>query len=124
MPKIRISSSSAEHIARKLRILRQDRGLTQSQVAQSCSMSAVAYSKMELGCTNYNIARLEQLADLYDVHGADLIDSNIEKPRKLREYISPYDYEKVIREKEVMIQILTEKIYQMEDGHPHHPTGR
>ena len=51
----------------RLRVLRQNRGLTQGQVAQKLSLSVQAVSKWETGKNLPDIILLPEIADLYGV---------------------------------------------------------
>lgn len=51
----------------RLRELRQERGLTQGQVAQKLSLSVQAVSKWETGKNLPDIILLPEIADLYGV---------------------------------------------------------
>ena len=50
---------------RRLRDLREDRDLSQTQVAKMLGMSQTGYSKYETGENDIPVAILEKLADLY-----------------------------------------------------------
>ena len=52
---------------RRIRDLREDRDLTQKQVAQYLGMSQTGYSKYETGENDLPTAILIKLADLYNV---------------------------------------------------------
>lgn len=53
--------------ARRLRELREDRDLTQSDIARVLSCSQQAYSLYEAGARQIPIEQLIKLADFYDV---------------------------------------------------------
>ena len=50
---------------RRLRDLREDRDLSQTQVAKMLGMSQTGYSQYETGENDIPVAILEKLADLY-----------------------------------------------------------
>lgn len=114
MPKIQLTSDSSKRIGQKLRNLRLALGLSQQQVAENNELSAVAYSKMEAGQTNFNWARLEQLARFYNVNAPDLVDRSIRIPRSADTCKHPADYERIIRDKESLIRVLKEEIDHLE----------
>ncbi len=114
MPKIKLSSESSKSIGQKLKNQRLALGLSQQQVADRNEMSAVAYSKMEAGQTNFNWARLEQLAKFYGINAPDLVDRSVRIPRPADTCKHPADYEKIIRDKESLIRVLKERIEHLE----------
>ena len=50
---------------KRIRDLREDKDLTQTQVAQFLGMSQTGYSKYETGENEVPVAVLEKLADIY-----------------------------------------------------------
>ena len=52
---------------RRIRELREDRDLTQKQVAQMLGMSQTGYSKYETGENDIPTSVLQRLADFYNV---------------------------------------------------------
>jgi transcriptional regulator with XRE-family HTH domain len=59
-------------VGRRIRRLRHKMGWPQSHVAKQLNMSIPAFSKIETGITDINISRLRQIADLFDVHAAEI----------------------------------------------------
>jgi transcriptional regulator with XRE-family HTH domain len=54
-------------VAKKIRLLRQRKGLSQEEVALKLGISVPALSKIETGTTDVNISRIEQIAALFGV---------------------------------------------------------
>ncbi len=52
---------------RRIRDLREDRDLTQKQIAQMLGISQNTYSQYEIGVLNYPVDALIKLADFYQV---------------------------------------------------------
>jgi transcriptional regulator with XRE-family HTH domain len=52
-------------ICRRIRMLREQQGLTQFQVADQLGMSQAAYSRLESGSSDLTVHRAMQLADLF-----------------------------------------------------------
>ena len=64
---------------RRIRDLREDRDLTQKQVAQMLGMSQTGYSKYETGENDIPTQILIKLADFYDTSVDYLLDRTDEK---------------------------------------------
>lgn len=62
-----------DQIRQNVRDLREDKKLTQKQVAQKLEMSETGYAKMERGEVQIRIERLQQLAQIFEVDLSDLI---------------------------------------------------
>lgn len=60
----------------KIRTLREQKQLTQEDVAERLFMSVSGYSKIERGETRLNMERLEQIADVLDVDILELISKS------------------------------------------------
>ncbi|MCY1530397.1 hypothetical protein D9M68_655820 [compost metagenome] len=60
-------------IGRNIRILRQSKSWSQSDVATRLSISVPAFSKIETGITDINISRLNQIANLFEVSTVSII---------------------------------------------------
>ncbi len=62
--------------ANKLRELREDRKLSQKEVAKAVFMSQTAYSPLENGKNKVDIDKLLLFAKFYNVNPADLVENN------------------------------------------------
>lgn len=58
-------------IHEKIRFLRLEKGWTQEEVAAKLEMSLNGYGSIERGETNVNLARLEQIVNLFEVRLSD-----------------------------------------------------
>jgi transcriptional regulator with XRE-family HTH domain len=61
-------------VAKKLKMLRHERGWSQDDVAKQLDISIPAYSKIETGVTDINLSRLEQIANVFEISLSQLID--------------------------------------------------
>lgn len=61
------------HTYDKIRTLREQKQLTQEDVAERLFMSVSGYSKIERGETRLNMERLEQIADILEVDILELL---------------------------------------------------
>lgn len=60
----------------KIRFLRQQKGLTQEQIAELLDVTPQAYSKIEQGKTRLNIERIQQIANIFNIDITDLINND------------------------------------------------
>jgi len=95
-------------IEKKIKILRQNKGWSQADVAKMLNISVPAFSKIETGITDINISKLKRLTDIFDIslleifstgevhnviHHNELeiaketINAQIDKISELREYV-------------------------------------
>lgn len=63
-------------IQEKIRFLRQQKGLTQEQIAELLDVTPQAYSKIEQGKTRLNIERIQQIANIFNIDITDLINND------------------------------------------------
>ena len=61
-------------IASNIRKLREDRGLTQEQVAMALNVSSAAISQWETGVSVPRMGNIEKLAALFRVKKSDIVD--------------------------------------------------
>ena len=87
-------------LGKKIRLLRQQKGWTQQDVAKQLDVSIPAFSKMETGITDLNLSRLNQIAKLFNLTLVQLISNSETDDVK--------DYTKEIR-------FLNEKLQQKGD---------
>jgi len=87
-------------LGKKIRLLRQQKGWTQQDVAKKLDVSIPAFSKMETGITDLNLSRLNQIAKLFNLTLVQLISNSETDDVK--------DYTKEIR-------LLNEKLQQKGD---------
>jgi transcriptional regulator with XRE-family HTH domain len=60
----------------KIRLLRQLKGWSQEEAASKLEMSPNGYGSIERGETDVNLSRLEQIAALFGIKLADLLELN------------------------------------------------
>jgi len=87
-------------LGKKIRLLRQQKGWTQQDVAKKLDVSIPAFSKMETGITDLNLSRLNQIAKIFNLTLVQLISNSETDDVK--------DYTKEIR-------FLNEKLQQKGD---------
>lgn len=61
-------------MCRRVRLLRENAGLTQSDVADRLGISQAAYSRMESGASDLSLTRLLRIADMFNVTLTMLIE--------------------------------------------------
>jgi transcriptional regulator with XRE-family HTH domain len=71
--------SGISTISEKIRSLRQLRGYSQQNMADSLGVSVNAYSKIECGDTDVSWSRLEQIAKIFEIPISELVSFG-EKP--------------------------------------------
>ncbi len=72
----------------KLRNLRIQKGYSQSYVAMRLGISQQSYSKMERGCSNIPLSRLEAIAKIMEVELSQLIPTENKKITELTERVT------------------------------------
>ena len=65
-----------KYIGKNIRRLRQKKGWSQSQVAAQLNISVPAFSKIETGITDINISRLTQIATLFGIKAASILQDD------------------------------------------------
>jgi len=65
-----------KYIGKNIRRLRQKKGWSQSQVAAQLNISVPAFSKIETGITDINISRLTQIATLFGITAAGILQDD------------------------------------------------
>jgi transcriptional regulator with XRE-family HTH domain len=65
-----------KYIGKNIRRLRQKKGWSQSQVAAQLNISVPAFSKIETGITDINISRLTQIAALFGITAAAILQED------------------------------------------------
>ncbi|MFC3353372.1 helix-turn-helix domain-containing protein [Sphingobacterium zeae] len=63
-------------LGKKIRLLRQQKGWTQQEVAKQLDVSIPAFSKMETGITDLNLSRLNQIAKLFNLTLVQLVSNS------------------------------------------------
>jgi transcriptional regulator with XRE-family HTH domain len=63
-------------LGKRLRNLRKEKKWTQKYVANKMDMSVPAISKIESGNTDINFSRLQQIALIYDLTTAELLETD------------------------------------------------
>lgn len=87
-------------VAKAIRLLRQQRGWTQNDVAQRLEISIPSLSKIEAGITDLNLSRLNQIAELFNLTTVQLLS---------------YSGSEEVEEKADEVKVLSEKIQQRDD---------
>lgn len=62
-------------ITEKIRALREDRALSQEEMADKMSIAPNTYGKIERGETKLTLAKLEQIAEIFDIDVVELINN-------------------------------------------------
>lgn len=70
-------------IGKKIKILRQQKGWSQSDIAEMLSISIPAFSKIESDITDINMSRLTQIAGVFGVEVVELLSDT---PTPSQEY--------------------------------------
>ncbi|MCQ9122099.1 hypothetical protein BKG95_05945 [Rodentibacter pneumotropicus] len=65
-----------DQIRQNIRDIREDKNLTQADMAERLSMSVTGYAKLERGETNISIERLHRIAQVLGVDVIELMASN------------------------------------------------
>jgi len=87
-------------IAERLKKLRENSGLNQTQAAEKLGLSRVNYNRYENGEREPDNATLSRLADFFDVTTDDLLGRD--KQDKVSEPQKPKDLEKFLDNQEIM----------------------
>jgi transcriptional regulator with XRE-family HTH domain len=61
-------------LCRRLRALRESRGLTQRQIAEKLEISQAAYCRMERGQIEISVVKLMYLAAMYGVKVSEIVE--------------------------------------------------
>lgn len=61
---------------KKIKVMREMNQLTQEEVAEQLGMSTTGYAKIERGQTNMSVEKLKQIAQIFNVNVAQLLDDN------------------------------------------------
>ena len=98
------------HVYLKLRILRNERGLSQTNVAEDLGLSLTGYAKIERGETELTVARLYQIADYYKISIMQILEIN-----------EPSDLNETFKDKEISYlkqinQLLLEKLAKKDES--------
>jgi transcriptional regulator with XRE-family HTH domain len=70
-------------IGKRIKTLRQQKGWSQSDIAELLNISVPAFSKIESDITDVNISRLNQIAETFGVPVIDLISTRAEPSQSL-----------------------------------------
>ncbi len=87
-------------VGKVIRLLRQQRGWTQHDVAQRLDIAIPSLSKIEAGITDLNLSRLNQIAELFDLTTVQLLS---------------YSGSEEANEHADEVKVLSEKIQQRDD---------
>jgi transcriptional regulator with XRE-family HTH domain len=69
-------------LGKKIRLLRQEKGLSQENISDELKISVTAFSKIERGATNLPFTRLCQIAGFFDMTVPALLEWNEKKEKK------------------------------------------
>jgi transcriptional regulator with XRE-family HTH domain len=113
-------------IGKKIKSLRQQKGWSQSEMAEKLSISIPAFSKIETDITDLNISRLKQISEVFNVHIVELLSDNkvpnaeyVDELKKAKETIST-QAEKINKLQEYVIT-LYEELHKVKQGSVSHP---
>ncbi len=70
-------------IGKKIKTLRQQRGWSQSHIADLLSISVPAFSKIESDITDLSISRLKQIADVFNMPVVEMISDQADPSQSL-----------------------------------------
>lgn len=60
----------------KIKVMREMNQWTQEEVAEKLGMSTTGYAKIERGQTNVSVDKLKQIASIFNINVAQLLDDN------------------------------------------------
>lgn len=60
----------------KIKRIRELNDLSQEQMAEKLGLATSSYSKIERGLTNISLARLEEIAHIFNMNATDLLENN------------------------------------------------
>ena len=63
----------SDQLRQNIRDIREDKHLTQADMAEKLNLSETGYAKIERGESKLNIDRIQQIANVLEVNLADLI---------------------------------------------------
>jgi transcriptional regulator with XRE-family HTH domain len=66
-----------ERVAEKIRILRLSKNLSQQNIADELNLTVAAYSNIERGVSDINLARLSDIARILDTTPIDLLSEEL-----------------------------------------------
>lgn len=61
---------------KKIKVMREMNQLTQEEVAEQLGMSTTGYAKIERGQTNVSVEKLKQIAQVFNLNVAQLLDDD------------------------------------------------
>ena len=64
------------NLNQKIRTIREQNALSQEDMATKMNMSVNGYAKIERGQTNVSVEKLKQIAQVFNVNVAQLLDDN------------------------------------------------
>lgn len=111
-----------QDLGKKIKMLRQQNGWSQGDVAKKLDISVPAFSKIETGVTDINLSRLEQIATIFNISVVDLLTSqtpeqNIVRSDELKEAKSKVeDYASQILTLQQQVISLHEELRRVSNG--------
>src|ERR1700710_1809926 len=108
-----IKEQAKKTVGQSIKILRIKNGWNQEYIANRLGISIPALSKIETGVTDVNLSRLEQIANIYEVTLAQLV--NI-----YNDELAPIEFnsdilKKKLTEQEEQINALQRKVIELYD---------
>ena len=70
---VKINKTTQQYIGKKLRDLREDKKLSQENVADAVGISNTYYAGIERGEENPTVAVIEELCKLYKIKSSDIL---------------------------------------------------
>src|ERR1700712_3311678 len=99
-------------LGRKIRLLRQQKGWSQEEVAKKLDISIPAFSKIETGITDVNLSRLEQVASLFGLSVVGLLDLD-EQGEIQQSAVNLAAVNQKLMEREAEIILLQKKVIEL-----------
>lgn len=95
----------------KIKLLRLQKGWSQKDVAKRLEISIPAFSKIEIGITDINFSRLNQIAELFDLPTVQLLADDSDEIKDYAKEVNAIT--KKLRQREEEIIDLQKKVIQL-----------
>jgi transcriptional regulator with XRE-family HTH domain len=97
-------------LGKKIRLMRHEKGWSQSDLAKQLDISIPAYSKIESGITDINLSRVQQIAAVFNLTAVELFaDTNV-KPENSTEL---EELQERLKEREEELILLQKKVIDL-----------
>lgn len=93
---------------------RQQIGLTQEQIAEKLEMGNEAISRIERGVVMPTLARLIELADIFDCQLADLLGKNSGRTKDEADYLHQLLKERTMEERQMIVEVIEKMVALLE----------